>query len=244
MNRYNKKITNVAFSSKKSDKKEDSDNYTPVKEIKNFRSITTGKIPYYDYCKSSNMINSKANTNKVNININSFKLIETNNNNINNNYIYHKKKVNISNISGINNCFLENNNIINKNISMNLTNTSYYCNKMFDLNKPKFIEEKKVSLKKLNRIEEREINFALYKIKNLKKTVETPKKDIPKSKNEILINSNIKIKNNNESDLIENCGLNRTKSFNLINRKNFIEFNDNTKICDSSFSFLRNKFIL
>ena len=243
MNRYNKKITNVAFSSKKSDKKEDSDNYTPVKEIKNFRSITTGKIPYYDYCKSSNMINSKANTNKVNININSFKLIETNNN-INNNYIYHKKKVNISNISGINNCFLENNNIINKNISMNLTNTSYYCNKMFDLNKPKFIEEKKVSLKKLNRIEEREINFALYKIKNLKNTVETPKKNNPKSKNEILINSSIQLKKNDESDLFENCGLNRTKSFNLINRKNFIEFNDNTKICDSSFSFLRNKFIL
>ena len=264
MNKYNKKITNVAFSSKKSEKKkEDSDNYASVKEIKNFRSITTGKIPYYNYCNSSNMINNKVNMNKNNININSFKLIETNNNNINNNYIYHKKRVNISNISGINNCFLENNNIINKNISMNLTNTSFYCNRMIELNKNKAIEEKKVSLKKLNRIEEMEINFALYKIKNLKESDETINKNIQKSKNEIFINndiynfdcvkinknnnyneSNKEIKKNNKSSLFENRCLNRSKSSNFTKRKALLEFNNSNKISNSSFSFFRNKMII
>ena len=146
---------------------------------------------------------------------------------------------------------------------MNLTNTSFYCNRMIELNKNKAIEEKKVSLKKLNRIEEMEINFALYKIKNLKESDETINKNIQKSKNEIFINNDIynfdcvkinknnnynennkEIKKNNKSSLFENRCLNRSKSSNFTKRKALLEFNNSNKISNSSFSFFRNKMII
>ena len=70
---YNKKLKNVSYSSKKLDKvKQYSDKDSPFKKIKNFRSNTFGKIPYFNYCNSSNAINYLEINN--NTNVNSFEL--------------------------------------------------------------------------------------------------------------------------------------------------------------------------
>ena len=267
INTYNKKIKNVAFSSKKSDRiKKESENI-PNEEINIFRINTIEKIPYFNYCNSSNTINMIENKN--NVNINSFELIE-NNNNIKNNYVYHKKIINISNISVINNCFLDNNNIINNNnASMNLTSTSLYSNKTNSIKKYKFIEEKKLSLKKLNRIEEREINFTFFKKNNNNdnnyiklnklnvnqndsnankeilfnnKNYSVQEKSNKNIINHIFTNYNYEVTkeyNRNKKQILnEEYSLKRSKSFDFKKRKNHTKSNIIKKY-NSSFSFFK-----
>ena len=257
-NTYSKKLKNVAFSSKKKDKiKQEADKYTPIKEIKNFRSNTAEKIPYFNYCNISNAINLKENKN--NYNINSFELINGNHNNIKNNYVYHKKIINMSNLSCINNCFLDNN-YFNNNITMNLTSTSFYSKNTENLNKHKFIEEKKISLKNIKRIEEREINFSLYKRNNSDDNINKLKESNIKNNNsninnDILFNecNNTKFNNNNKVNLIKNKGIylenfntnerNKSCEHKKIKLDKFMNLNQK-KNYNFSFSFLESKYIM
>ena len=260
-NTYSKKIKNVAFSSKKKKKiKQESDEYSPIKEITNFRSNTVKKIAYINYCNSSNWINKRDNKNKFDIN--SFELIEPNLNNINNNYVYHKKIINISNISGIYNCFLENNNFIDNTKSMNITSSSFYSNKTKDLKISKIIEEKKVSFKNVNRIEEREIKFSSYKRNNssdknyklnelnIKKTKNNSNEDlfvnklknniIKKTDNYIIDYGKNLIRNRNKL-LEESKFIKKSVTFEFKKANNFIELNEKENF-SFSFSFFEPKY--
>ena len=265
---YNKKLKNVSYSSKKLVKvKQDSNKDSPSKEIKNYRSNTFGKIPYFNYCNSSNAINYIEINN--NTNVNSFEINEKNyTNNISNKYIYHKKIINLSNVSAFNNCFFENKNFTN-NISMDLANNTFYNNKTNSLNKPKFIEEKKIRLKKVNKIEEREVNFALFKKSNDKdNNIYLNKSNVnsiyQNSNKEILFN-NINFTNDNKiykniinqihtnykkykdnfekfkNNKIKECYNKRTRSSDLKKIKNLIKMNI-IKNPNSSFSNFKTKF--
>ena len=241
-NTYNKKLRNASYSSKKTVKiKQHLDKDSPIKEIKNNRSNTIGKIPYFNYCNSSKAINFVEINNSGNVN--SFELKENNNNmNRSKNYIYHKKRINLSNISSFNNCFLENNNFTYNNPSIDLASISIYDNKNKNLNKIKVIEEKKIKLKKVNKIEEREINFALYKKNNDNNDyniISLNKSDVNNMHSNINKNNFKKSKNNK----IKSFCIKRTKSLDYKKNKNFIKLNFIIN-WNSSFSNFKTKFCI